>query len=106
MINMSTIECNRDVSCPSGKFTTVWNKTKKRFGLNDGASVMDMDEDLCNIKLNKWKDPKTLLDEIAALKVQCGCALLEDKNAAVLVHINKFNYATVMTVTGTTIRGK
>ncbi len=41
------------------------------------------------IKLNKQKDPKTLLDDIAVVKVQCGCALLEDKKAAVIARTKK-----------------
>ena len=43
---------------------------------------------------------------MAAVKVQYGCALLEDKKAAVMVCADKFNYAAVTTVSGTMIRAK
>ncbi len=67
-------------------------------------AVMDMEDDLCKIKLHKKKDPKDLLDDIAAVKVQYKCVLLKDKKAAVVVRAGKFDYAAVITVTGTTIR--
>ncbi len=67
---------------------------------------MDMEDDLCKIKLHKKKDPKNLLDDIAAVKVQYGCVLLKEKKAAVVVWAGKFDYAAVITVTGTTIRAR
>ncbi len=84
MINMIALQRNRDSNWPSGKFPTVWNKIKKHFGPDDNVAIMDMDEDLLKIKLNKWKYPKTLLDDIAAVKGQYGCELLEDKKAVVV----------------------
>ncbi len=64
MINMIALECSSDRSFPSGKFPTVWEKIKKRFGPDDNAAIMDMYDNLCKIKLNKRKDPKTPLDDI------------------------------------------
>ena len=50
------------------------------------------------------KDPKNLLDDIAVVEVQYRCVLWKEKKAAVVVHTEKFYYAAVITVTGTTIR--
>ena len=79
-------------------------KIKEWFGPDDNVAVMDMEDDLQKIKLHKKKDPKILLDDIAAVEVQYGCVLLKDKKAAVVVHTGKFDYDAVITVTGTTIR--
>ncbi len=87
-----------------GNFQAYGRKIKEWFGLDDDVAVMDMENDLCKIKLHKKKDPKDLLDDIAAVKVWYGCALSSDKKAAVVVRVGKFDYAVVITVTGTTIR--
>ena len=63
-----------------------------------------MEDDLRKIKLHKKKDPKDLLSDIALVKVWYGCALSPDKKASVVVRGGKFDYAVVITVTGTTIR--
>ncbi len=65
---------------------------------------MNMDDELWNIKLSKRNDTKILLDDIAAVEVQYGCALLPEKKAAAVVRAGKFDYAAVVTVTGTTIK--
>ncbi len=69
MINMIALECSRDRDWQSGKFPTVWAKIKERFGPYDGVAGMDMEDDLRKIKLHKKKDPKDLLDDIAAVEV-------------------------------------
>ena len=105
MINMIALECSHDVHWPSGKFPTVWTKIKERFGPDDDMAVMDMEDDLHKIKLHKKNDPKDLLDDIAAVEVRYRCTLLPDKKAAVVVRTGKFDYAAVIKVTGTTVRG-
>ncbi len=69
-------------------------------------AMMNVDEELCKIKLKKWEHPKTLLDDITAVKVQYRCKLSAYKKAAVIVRASKFNYAAVMTVRETTVRAK
>ena len=104
MINMIVLEQSRGTEWPSGKFPTVWAKIKEWFGPNDDVAVMDMEDELCKIKLHNKKDPKNLLNDIAAVEVRYRCVLSPDKKAAVVVCTGKFNYAAVITVTGTTIR--
>ena len=99
MIIMIALECSRDKDWRSGKLRTVWAKIKERFGPDDNVAVMDMEDDLRKIKLHKKKDPKDLLDNIAAVEVRYGCVLSPEKKAAVVVHAGNFDYAAVITVT-------
>ena len=85
MINMIALERNWNTDWPSGKFPMVWKKIKKPFGPDDNVAIMDMDEDLFMFKLNREKDPKTLLDDTSAVKIQYKCALLEVNKAEVIV---------------------
>ena len=80
------------------------NKIKQRIGPDDDVAVLDMDDDLCKIKLHKRKNPNNPLEDIAEVKVQYKCVLLKEKKAAVMVRAGKFNYAAVITVIGTTVR--
>ena len=41
--------------------------------------IVDINDELCKIKINKQTDPKTLLDDIAAVEVQYGCMLFKEK---------------------------
>ena len=83
MINMIALECNPNMDFPSRKFPTLWKKIKKRFGTDDNVVIMDMDQDLCKIKLNEQEDPKTLLDDIAVVKVQKQmCAFEREKGSS------------------------
>ncbi len=79
MINMIALEQNRYLDWQSGKFPMLWKKIKKRFSPDDDVVMMDMDDDLCKIKLHQYKDPKNLLDDIAVVKVQYGCVLSKEK---------------------------
>ena len=92
MINITAPEHSPDMDWPSGKFPTVWAKIKEWFGPDDDMAVMDKDDDLRKMKLHKKKNPKNILDDIAVVKVQYGCAFLDGKKASVVVRTGKFNY--------------
>ena len=70
MINMIALECNWNWDWPSKKFPTVWNKIKKWFGPDLDIAVMYIDKDHHKIKLNRWKDPKNVLNDITVTEVQ------------------------------------
>ncbi len=91
MINVIALKHLCDTDWPSGKFPTVWAQIKKQFGPDDDMTVVDMDDDLCKIKFHKQKDPKNLLDDIAAAEVQCRCVILKEKKAAVMVRTGNFH---------------
>ncbi len=103
IINIILLERNRDPNWPSGKFTTVRNKIRKRFSSDDNVAMLDMYQDTPKIKLTKRKDPKTLPYNIAAIKVQWRCALLDKKKEVVVVCMDKFNDSVVIKVTGTMV---
>ena len=65
---------------------------------------MDMEDDLQKIKLQKTRDPKKLLDDIAAVEVQYGCMLTETKKAGVVIRAGKTHYASLMAMMGSTTR--
>lgn len=103
LMNMVMLEKKRDSDWPSGKFPPVYKEIKDLFAPDDDIAEMERDEELSKIGLEKKKDPKKLLEEIAAIEVRYGCALSQAKKAAVIIRAGKRDYAAVMTVTGTAI---
>ena len=106
MLNMISLEKKRDVDWPAGKFPVIYNKIKTRFAPDDDVAEMDMEDDLRRIKCAKQRDPKKILTDIAAVAVQYSCNLSDSKKAACGVRAGRANYAAIIAVTGTSIRGQ
>ena len=76
MLNMISLEKHQDTDWPSGKFTNIYKLTKERFAPDDDVAEMDMEDDLRKIKCARTRDPKKILDNIVAIKVQYGCVFV------------------------------
>ncbi len=63
-----------------------------------------MEDDLQKIRLQKTRDPKKLLDDIAAVEVQYGCILSDAKKSAVIIRAGKTHYASLMAMLGSVCR--
>ncbi len=104
MLIMIMLEKKRDPDWPTGKHSEVYKKIKKRFVPDDEMAEMDMEDNLRKIKLQKTRDPKKLLDDIAAVEVQYGCMLAETKKAGVVICAGKTHYASLMAMMGSATR--
>ena len=62
-----------------------------------------MEDDLRKIKCTKTRDPKKILDNIAAVEVQYGCALSPSKKTVVVVSAGRAHYAPVIAIARTTV---
>ena len=105
LMRMVFLEKKRDAAWPSGKFSLLYREINELFAPEDDVAEMEMEDEMSKLKLDKKKDPKTLLEDMAAIEVRYGCALSEKKKAAVIIRAGKKDYATIMAVTGTSIRG-
>ena len=91
MLNTISLEKKRDVDRPNEKFPVVYNKIKTRFAPDDDVAEMDMEDDIRKIKCAKQRDPKKILNGIAAVEVQYGCNLSDSKKAACVVRAGRTN---------------
>ena len=99
MLNMISLEKHQDTDWPSGKFTNIYKLTKERFAPDDDVAEMDMEDDLRKIKCARTCDPKKILDNSVAIKVQYGCVLSASKKTAIVVQAGRANYVPVITIT-------
>ncbi len=85
MINMIILEKKQDPNWSTGKHQVICEKIKACFALDDEVADMNVEEDLRKIKLSKIRNPKKLLDNIAAIKIQYGYVLPGTKKASMVL---------------------
>ena len=56
-----------------------------------------MEEEISKIKLSRNEDPETIVDKLAAIQVQYGAILSDEKRAAVVIKAGRANYASTIT---------
>ena len=58
---------------------------------------MEMEEEISKIKLGCNDDPETIVDKLAAIQVQYGAILSDEKRAAVVIKAGRANYESTIT---------
>ena len=61
----------------------------EHFAPDDDIAEMEQEEALSKIKLSKSKNPKDVLDEIAAIESNYGVTLEEKKKSALMLRLGK-----------------
>ena len=103
MMHKIILEQKADADWPTGKFNNVWNKMLEDEQPDDETAEYEMEEDLRKIRLPKKKDPKVILEDIAAIEIQYAINLMDKQRAALVLRVGRDNYPVAMTITNSQV---
>ena len=99
LLNKINCEKRRDKDWPSGKAHRVMSALLKEFGPEDTMAELEMEEALRRMKLTSKKDPRDLLNELAAIECRYSLELTDSKKKAVVLRLGGQTYSSIIATT-------
>ena len=103
MMNKIMLGQGRNVDCPTGTFSDMWEGILADEQPDDAVTEMAIEDDLRKLKLPKDKDPKELQEHMAAIEVQYSTPMTDERKLAVALRADAKDYAVIMAMTSTMI---
>ncbi len=99
LLNKVNLEKKADKNFPSGRVWKLWQEMKDEYNHDDSIAEAELELAMGRLCLNKKKNPRKIIKEIASCKVNYGIPVSDSKKIAQLICLGGNKYGTIISVT-------
>jgi hypothetical protein len=98
LLNKVNLKRKADKNFPSGKAWKFWKEMKEEYNPDDSIAEAELELALSKLRLNKKKNPRKIIEEIASCKVKFGIPVSDSKKIAQRICLGGSKYGTIISV--------
>jgi hypothetical protein len=98
-LNKVNLERKADKNFPSRRVWKLWQEIKDEYNPDNSIAKAELELAMGRLRLNKKKNPRKIIEEIALYKVKYGIPVSDSKKIAQLIHLGGNKYGTIISVT-------
>ncbi len=87
LLNKVNLERKADNNFPSGRVWKFWQEMKDEYNPDNSIPEAELELEMDRLCLNKKKNPRKIIKEIASCKVKYGIPVSDSKKIAQLIHL-------------------